>query len=248
MPLADSPERLHYLIVRHIIDTGHAPALARLAELAELSPERTEVALRKLEQVHGVILVPNSLRIWSVHPFALNPTNFWVRALVQPLPAARSLLNSSPEPKAQATSGWWANCAWCSLGIGAAMKQDVTITTSDAAEGDALQFTIERGKTHRTDLLMNFPYPPEQWWDNPFAPCVNILFFSSQARIDSWRARHGHPPGSSLDIGAAIRLAELWFGDYASPDWVRKTAERANQIFTELGLDRSFWQLPSSFR
>jgi hypothetical protein len=95
---------------------------------------------------------------------------------------------------------------------------------------------------------MNFPYPPERWWDNPFAPCVNILFFSSQARIDSWRARHGHPPGSALPIDVAIRLAELWFGDYASPDWVRKTPERANEIFTELGLDKSFWKLPASFR
>jgi Alkylmercury lyase len=226
-PDAGSPERLHYLIVRHIIDTGHAPGLARLAELAELTPAGTEGALRKLEQIHGVILAPNSLRIWSVHPFALNPTTFWV---------------------SNAAGGWWANCAWCSLGIGAALKQDVTISTSDAGEGDALEFTIERGKASRTDLLMNFPYPPEQWWDNPLAPCVNILFHSSEARIDSWRARHGHPQGSFLPMEAAIQLAELWFGDYATPDWVRKTAERANHIFGELGLDRSFWKLPSSFR
>jgi hypothetical protein len=246
-PAADSPERLHYLIVRDIIETGHAPGSPRLAELAELPPDRAEAALRELEQMHGVILVPNSLRIWSVHPFALNPTNFWVR-VAQPLLAAGSAFKASPQPKAPATDGWWANCAWCSLGIGATLKQDVTITTSDAGEGAPLEFTIERGKTSRTDLLMNFPYPPEQWWDNPFAPCANILFFTSPARIDSWRARHGHPQGGSLKINTAIRLAELWFGDYASPDWVRKTAERANQIFNELDLDRSFWQLPSSFR
>jgi len=128
------------------------------------------------------------------------------------------------------------------------MNQDVTITTSDAGESDSLEFTIERGKTSRTDLLMNFPYPPEQWWDNPFAPCANILFFTSEARIDSWRARHGHPQGSCLPIDVAIRLAELWFGDYASPGWVRKMPERANEIFGELGLDRSFWKLPSTFR
>jgi hypothetical protein len=226
-PAADSPERVHYLIMRHIIDTGHAPALPRLAELAELAAESAGAALQKLEQIHGVILMPNSLRIWSVHPFALNPTTFWV---------------------SNATGGWWANCAWCSLGIGAALNQDVTISTSDAGEGDALEFTIERGKARRTDLLMNFPYPPEQWWDNPIAPCVNILFFSSEARIDSWRARHGHPRGSFLPIDVAIRLAELWFGDYVSADWVRKTPARASQIFNELGLDRSFWKLPSSFR
>jgi hypothetical protein len=224
---ADSPEQLHYLIVRHIIDTGHAPSLPRLAELAELTAESAELALRKLEQIHGVILAPNSLQIWSVHPFALNPTTFWV---------------------SNAAGGWWANCAWCSLGIGAALKQDVTITTSDAGEGDRLEVTIERGRTRRPDLLMNFPYPPAQWWDNPFAPCVNILFFSSPARVNSWRSRHGHPQGNFLRIDVAIRLAELWFADYASPDWVRKSPARANEIFGELGLDRSFWKLPTSFR
>jgi hypothetical protein len=78
MSAADSPEKLHYLLIRHIIDTGHAPTLQRLADLAELTEERTEGALRTLEQIHGVILVPNSLRIWSLHPFALNPTMFWV--------------------------------------------------------------------------------------------------------------------------------------------------------------------------
>lgn len=227
MLATDSPERLHYLLVRDIIDTGHAPTLQRLAKLAELTEERTEAALRTLEQIHGVVLVPNSLRIWSLHPFALNPTIFWVSS---------------------ATGGWWANCAWCSLGIGAALKQDVTISTSDGGEGNSLEFTVERGQSRRTDLLMNFPYPPERWWDNPFAPCANILFFSSEAHIDSWRSRHGHPLGSFLSIDVAIRLAELWFGDYASPDWVRKTPEQANEIFGDLGLDGSFWKLPASFR
>jgi hypothetical protein len=227
MSQADSPKKLHHVLVRYIIDTGHAPTLPQLSLLAGLTEQRTEEVLRALEQIHGVILVPNSQRIWSVHPFALNPTRFWV---------------------SNGIGGWWANCAWCSLGIGAALKQDVTIATSDGGESDALEFTIRRGRTNGTDLLMNFPYPPERWWENPFAPCVNILFFSSEARIESWRSRHGHPRGSFLHLDVANRLAELWFGDYSSPDWVRKTPERANAIFSELGLDRSFWKLPASFR
>jgi Alkylmercury lyase len=227
MTTADSPERLHYLLMRNIIDTGHAPTFRQLAGLAELTEERTEGVLRKLEQMHGVILVPNSLRIWSLHPFALNPTRFWVSG---------------------AAGGWWANCAWCSLGIGAALKQDVTIATSDGGEGDPMEFTVEGGRTRRTDLLMNFPYPPERWWDNPITPCANILFFSSEERIESWSSRHGHPRGRFLSINVAIRLAELWFGDYASQEWVRKTPERADEIFSELGLDRSFWKLPALFR
>jgi hypothetical protein len=224
---ADSPEKLHYLLMQHVIDTGHAPTLQKSADLAGLTEEKAGEALRALENIHGVILIPNSLRVWSLHPFALNPTTFWVST---------------------ARGGWWANCAWCSLGIWAALKQDVDISTSDGGEGGSLEFTIGRGQPSRTDLLMHFPYPPGQWWDNPFAPCANILFFSSGAQIDSWCSRHGHPRGSVLSIGVAVQLADLWFGDYASPGWVRKTPERATEIFDELGLDRSFWKLSATFR
>ncbi len=224
---ADSPEKLHYLLIRHIIDTGHAPTIQKLAELVQLTEEKTAEVLKRLEQIHGVILVPNSLRVWSLHPFALNPTRFWVSTR---------------------TGGWWANCAWCSLGIAAALKQAVKISTSAGGEGGSLEFTIADGQPHRPDLLMHFPYPPEQWWDNPFAPCANILFFSSEAHIDSWCLCHGHPRGSVLPIDVAVRLADLWFGDYASPFWIRKTPERAMEIFNVLGLDRSFWKLSAGFR
>jgi hypothetical protein len=224
---ADSPERFHYLLMREVIETGHAPTLDRLSSLAELSEERTEAVLRTLERMHGVILVPNSTRIWSLHPFALNPTAFWVRT---------------------ANGGWWANCAWCSLGIYAALKEDVNIATFEGGEGKPLDFAVEAGKASHPELLMHFPYPPECWWDNPLAPCANILFFASEAHIDSWCSRHGHPRGNVLRIDTALRLAELWFGDYASPDWVRKSPERATEIFTELGLDPSFWKLGGSFR
>jgi len=159
MAPVDSPEALHCAIIRHIVDTGHAPSLQRLAELAKLTEDRALSILKKLESIHGVILVPNSSRIWSIHPFALNPTSFWVST-------------------ADATRGWWANCAWCALGIGAAIQQDLTITTSDGGEGDLLKFSVVAGRPSRIDLLMNFPYPPERWWDNSFAPCANILFFS----------------------------------------------------------------------
>jgi hypothetical protein len=53
--------------------------------------------------MRGVILEPGLQRIWSLHPFAMTPTAFWVSA---------------------DDRGWWANCAWCSLGIGAAIHKE----------------------------------------------------------------------------------------------------------------------------
>jgi hypothetical protein len=222
-----SPEHLHYLLVKHVIDTGHAPELNVLASMAKSSDPETSANLRALADMHGVILEPNSLRIWSLHPFALMPTAFWVSS---------------------GNRGWWANCAWCSLGIGAALGQDFSIHTSEGAEGAPLHFEIKSGKGSNSHVLMHFPYPPARWWDNPYCPCGNILFFASEVGIDRWCARHGRPRGSVLRFDTARGLSQLWFGDYASPQWRRKTPQQAVAIFKQLNLDPRFWTIPDTFR
>jgi hypothetical protein len=221
------PETLHYLMMKHVIETGHAPTISELSALADFSPSQTEDGVRELARMHGVILVPNSLEVWSLHPFALMPTRFWVTA---------------------GQGGWWANCAWCSLAIGAALRADTKICTGDGGEGDPLEFRIEQGRASRPDLLMHFPYPPERWWDNPYCPCGNILFFSSPKKIASWCARHHRPRGAILSIATGIALAQEWFGDYASPAWRRKSPEQARAIFEKLNLDPQFWNMPGSFK
>jgi hypothetical protein len=185
--------------------------------------EETERGLHSLHEMRGVILMPGSSTVWSLHLFAFLPTRFRVTA---------------------GQGGWWANCAWCSLGIAATLATGVTIRTGDGAEGDELEFSVAGGTSSRPDLPMHFPYPPARWWDNPYCPCGNILLFSSQDKIDGWCARHGRPKGSVLDMATAIGLAQRWFGDYASPEWRRKSPQDASRIFDELGLDRAFWKLP----
>ncbi len=222
-----TPEELHYLLTRHVIDNGHAPTIAEVATGACAQASEIEKALGELNAMHGVILVPGSTQIWSLHPFALMPSAFWVTA---------------------GANGWWANCAWCSLAIGAALQQDVDIHTADGAEGDPLRFSIRGGVSSRPEVLMHFPEPPERWWNNPYCPCGNILFFSSSSRIDEWCARHGRPRGATLDMCKAVDLAERWFADYASPHWRRKSPSEAASIFSELDLDPKFWRVPGAFR
>jgi hypothetical protein len=221
------PETLHYLATRHIIETGHAPDIQTLSKLADLPQQETETALKELAAMHGVILVPNSLEIWSLHPFALLPSRHWVTAK---------------------QGGWWANCAWCCVGIAAALHTDVQIATGDGGEATPLEFRIEHSRSSRSELLMHFPHPPARWWDNPYCPCGNILFFSSRDSIDRWCSRHHRPRGAILDMPQAIALGEAWFGDYAFSNWRRKSPEQARAIFEKLGLDPQFWSMSTSFR
>jgi hypothetical protein len=222
-----TPERLHYLLTQHVIESCHAPDSANLGELCGCAQTDAEDSLLRLSEMHGVILEPGSLRIWSLHPFALMPTAFWVSA---------------------AGRGWWANCAWCSLAVGAALRSDITVSTRYGAEGDPLIFDIRGGESTRPELLMHFPYPPSRWWDNPYCPCGNILFFANESQVDQWSLRHGRPKGALLDMPKALGLAHRWFSDYASPDWRRKTPEQALAIFGQLELDPSFWMLQAGFR
>lgn len=222
------PEELHYWITRHIIERGFAPDLGTLAAMAGRSLEDTESGLRQLDAMHGVILGPNSLRIWSMHPFALSPTAHWVSC---------------------EAGGWWANCAWCALAIGAALDRHVRVVTRSGGEAQALEFdTNSVAETHPA-MVLHFPYPPSCWWsDNPYSPCANILFFENEGGVDAWCERHGHPRGSVLGIAKGLELARLWFGDYASRDWKRKTPQQAVAIFAQLELDREFWRIPGAFR
>lgn len=219
--------RLHHLMMRHMIETGHPPEFPRLCELAALPAGEVERGIRELERMHGVILVPGTLRIWSLHPFAAMPTRFWVST---------------------GKNGWWANCGWCALAVGAMLEEDITVTTGEGGEGRAIEFRVANGQASDPELLLHFPYPPARWWENPLCPCANILFFRSESAIEEWCLRHHHPRGSALSMEKAVRLAGLWFGDYASPDWRRKTPEQAAAIFAELGLDPDFWTMPASFR
>ncbi len=220
--MSEVARELHFALTRHVVETGHAPDLATTAQLIGRSEEDTKQGLRELEAMRGVILVPNSFEVWSLHPFALMPTSFWVTS---------------------GAGGWWANCAWCSLAIGAALRRDTAVTASEGAQGEQLQFRVEGGRASRSDLLMHFPTGPKRWWDNPYCPCGNILFFTSRESIEAWCVRHGRPMGAVLAMETAIRLAELWFGDYAAPEWQRKTPEQAEDIFVGLGLEGEFWKV-----
>jgi hypothetical protein len=76
----------HHQIIASFVEHGHPPN--------DLDP----AALDALAADHGVVLHPNSHRIWVAHPFSATPTATWVE---------------------DGARGWWAPCLWCALGIAA---------------------------------------------------------------------------------------------------------------------------------
>lgn len=98
---------LHYYIISSIVRQGYAPKISQIAQHFATTEDSVVTALKALEQYHGVVLHPTSSEVWIMHPFSTAPTNFWIES---------------------ANGSWWGNCAWCSLGAAALLKQDLTIT------------------------------------------------------------------------------------------------------------------------
>ncbi|MBX2816880.1 MAG: alkylmercury lyase family protein, partial [Saprospiraceae bacterium] len=140
-----STSTLHYTIISQIIRTGFAPSIKQLARFLQADRKEIIRGLFELQEYHGVVLHPKTPKIWAIHPFSLAPTNFYV----------------------QSTRGeWWGNCAWCSLGIAALLKEDVKITTTIGAETKQIAIHIVDGEIQEKNYLIHFPIPMRNAWDN----------------------------------------------------------------------------------
>lgn len=71
---------LHSFILKYIIENQFAPSLDAISSHFKASEDDIENALAILEEYHGVVLHPNSSKIWVIHPFSLYPTNFVITA------------------------------------------------------------------------------------------------------------------------------------------------------------------------
>lgn len=214
---------LHHAIIKSIVDHGYAPTVDELAHAFDCSPDKAADGLNRLADDHGVVLHPNSTRIWVAHPFSLAPTGFVVR---------------------KGESDWWGNCAWCSLGIAALLGGDVTITSTLGADDRQVTLHVTEGDVAETDLLIHFPVPMTNVWDNVVYTCSTMLVFESDAKVDAWCQRHRVDKGDVQPIAKVAKFAAEWYGRHLDADWRKWTAAEAAEIFHRHGLTGPIWDIP----
>ncbi|MCH9029764.1 MAG: alkylmercury lyase family protein [Bacteroidetes bacterium] len=216
---------LHYILIKEIIDKGFAPEISYLTDYFNTNQKEVEKALYNLQNYHGVVLHPNALKGWVIHPFSLAQTNFFIKS-----------------SKGQ----WWGNCAWCSLGVAALLKTDLTITTNIGAEGENLTIQIENGEIKEKNLFIHFPIPMKNAWDNVIYTCSNMLVFESEIQIDIWTNKHNIPKGDVQPIQKIWEFSKKWYGNHLNSDWEKWTIDKAKKIFAEFELNHSIWELEDS--
>lgn len=66
--------------------------------------------------------------------------------------------------------------------------------------------------------------------------------FRSEEHIARWLG--GRKPGATISVAKLVELADAWWDDGLSSDWVPHTREQNMAILERLGLADDFWMLP----
>ena len=220
-----SHSSLHHALIKGIIDKGYAPSNVELAELLDAQVSEIEKALIHLQDYHGVVLHPNDTKVWAIHPFSLSPTNFYVTS---------------------SKGEWWGNCAWCSLGIAALVKDDVKITTTLGAEKQQVEINIIDGTIQEKDYFVHFPIKMKEAWDNVIYTCSTMLLFKNEESVDVWCEKHNIPKGDIQPIEKIWNFSKKWYGNHLKEDWIKWTMDEARDMFREFQLNHPIWDLGSS--
>jgi hypothetical protein len=66
--------------------------------------------------------------------------------------------------------------------------------------------------------------------------------FRSEEHIARWLG--GREPGVTISVAKLSELANVWWDDRLSPDWIPHTREQNQAILERVGLGGEFWRLP----
>jgi hypothetical protein len=218
----ESLARLHYELIKGLIEAGTSPSISDLAQRWGISETEVGCLLEELASIHGVVLHPHVRAPWIVHPFSLTPTINWIVG---------------------ETGSWWAPCIWCALGVTVLVGGSTRIHTRYGAEAEPLVIDVSNGRPVKKDIVVHFAIPPARAWGNVHQHCSLVLPFHSRQHIQDWCQRYGIAMSEVVPLQTVSDLAQAWYGCHASAHWRKWTVEEAQEIFCRVGLTSDFWRL-----
>ena len=137
--------KVRYQIYRYFAEHCVAPSHQQIADLLDVEVEKVHVSFHELHEHHMIFLEPNSDSIRMANPFSAIPTDF-------------KTISGDKQ--------WWANCAWDSLGIAAALDIDVEIQASFPNSQETVDLQVNDGIVDGKDHVVYFPLPVGRWYDD----------------------------------------------------------------------------------
>lgn len=139
--------QVRHFIYQHFKATGSAPTIEQTAQQFGVSVEAARDSYHHLNDAHAIFLTPSSDTIYMASPFSNVPTDYRVYA------------NGV---------AYWANCAWDSLGIPAALHSDAEIEAVLPLERQTVCYAIRNGvlEPPAEGVRIHFSLPCRIWYEN----------------------------------------------------------------------------------
>ena len=128
-----------------VVRLGHVPSSAEVADAAGIPRAEVVAAWQRLHDRHALVLDAAGDEIRMANPFSAVPTPHRVNA---------------------AGRWWYANCAWDSFGICAALGVDGRIETACADCAEPLAVEVRNAQPDDDSLLFHCLVPAGRWWDD----------------------------------------------------------------------------------
>ncbi|MBM4422782.1 MAG: hypothetical protein FJ030_05250 [Chloroflexi bacterium] len=146
MPNDDFVWTVRTFIYQHFAATTRAPGLGEIARHFGLSAGQAGETLTALHEKHALFLEPGTLDIRIANPFSAIPTPFEVEA---------------------DGKRYWANCAWDSFGIPAALHAtEAAIRSVCAHSGAPLSLSVKQGRAVSSGEVVHFLVPFQRWYED----------------------------------------------------------------------------------
>jgi hypothetical protein len=132
-------------VYQHFAETTRPPKVDETAAHFALTHEEAGAAYEGLHERHALYLKPGTHEILMANPFSGVETPFRVHAHGQT---------------------YFANCAWDSLGIPAALQADAEIEAACAQSGEPIHLHVTGGQVQGAGALVHFLIPFREWYDD----------------------------------------------------------------------------------
>ncbi len=182
---------MHQAVLRHFATTGEAPDLQVLAGTAAAHGRTARDVLAELAREDFLTLDADGA-IRAAYPFSATPTPHRVRIGAVQV---------------------WSMCAIDALGITAMLGEDMTITSTDPVNGQAVTVSSTRGTlTWEPQGAVVFAGAGSGEGPAEVTCCATLNFFTGPDTAHAWSAAHPEAPGQILGRAHAERVAADIFG------------------------------------
>ena len=145
MRMTNNLWEIRAFVYDHFKETTRPPSVDDTAARFDLTNEEAVSAYEELHQRHAFFLNPGTHNILMANPFSAVETPFKV------------YVNNKT---------YFANCAWDSLGIPAALHSNAEIEAACSQSNQPIQLNIKDGKVSASDALVHFLVPFREWYND----------------------------------------------------------------------------------